>query len=167
MAQTVAVRERGQRVVYSFDDLMLYHGGRSPAGVAHAFKVMERAFALIDPDACPKRRAIEIRTAFGGPGARDAFEMVTRAVTGDRYTVDAALTRPELGRARERFVFEVGCAGRTATLRLREGFVTGEFVDLARTEPRTPDQERRLDAMKDDMARRVMAAAAADVYDAG
>jgi hypothetical protein len=36
------------------------------------------------------RREIGFETAFGGPGARDAFEMITRAVTGDRFPIDAA-----------------------------------------------------------------------------
>src|SRR5882724_8055341 len=34
---------------------------------------------------------ITIESAFGGGGARDAFEMVTRAVTGGRFRYDADL----------------------------------------------------------------------------
>ena len=36
-----------------------------------------------------------MHTAFGGPGARDAFALVTRAVTEGRYDVDASLARPK------------------------------------------------------------------------
>jgi hypothetical protein len=43
--------------------------------------------------------------------------------------------------------------------------VTEEFIDLARTEERTADQERRLDALKVDMADRLMARRASEVYD--
>ena len=78
-----------------------------------------------------------MRTAFGGPGARDAFELVTRAATEGRYEIDAALTRPELGRARQRFVFALGYAGRTVWLTLNEGFVSLEFVELAGLTDRT------------------------------
>ena len=53
------------------------------------------------------------------------------------------------------------------TLELREGFVTDEFIDLARTDPRSADQERRLDVLKREMAERVMARPAAEVYDGG
>jgi hypothetical protein len=53
-----------------------------------------------------------------------------------------------------------------ATLALREGFVTDEFVDLARTEQRSAAQERRLDVLKAEMAERVMARPAGAVYDA-
>ncbi len=45
-----AVDERGRNAsTFTFDDLMRYHGPRSPAGVAIAFKVMARAFALLSP----------------------------------------------------------------------------------------------------------------------
>ncbi len=166
MTSTIEVLDHGRLIAFSFEDIMRYHGPGSPGGVAHAFKVLERALPLLDPDGPCQRREIVVETAFGGPGARDAFEMVTRAVTGDRFRVDAALARPERGRALERFVFRLGYRERSATLALREGFVTDEFIDLARTEERTTDQEQRLDALKREMADRVMARPAGEVYDA-
>jgi hypothetical protein len=166
MADTIEVVDRGERLSFSFADVMKYHGPGSPGGAAHAFKVLERALPLLDPDGPCERREIVIETAFGGPGARDAFEMVTRAVTGDRFRVDRALARPERGRALEAFVFRLSHRDRSATLTVREGFVTDEFIDLARTEDRDDDQERRLDALKRDMAERVLAHPASEVYDA-
>jgi hypothetical protein len=160
----LAVLDDGRPVTLSFAEAMAYHGGGSPGGVAHAFKVMERAFPLLDPDGPVERREITIETAFGGPGARDAFELVTRAVTGERYRVDPALARPDLGRARERFVFRLGYRGRTVTLLVREGYVTDEFMALARRDKRGPDEECRLEVLKREMAGRVMAGAASAVY---
>lgn len=159
------VLEKGRTLSFSFEDLMRYHGPGSPGGVAHAFKVMERAFALLQDGGPPERREITVATAFGGPGARDAFEMVTRAVTGERYVLDPALERPERGTALERFVFRVGYRGRSVTLAVREGFVSDEFIALARKE-RDAGEEARLDLLKQEMAGRVMAGPAADVYDA-
>ncbi len=166
MADTIEVVERGARISFAFADLLKYHGPGSPGGAAHAFKVLERALPLLDPDGPCERREIVVETAFGGPGARDAFEMVTRAVTGDRFRVDAALARPERGRALEAFVFRLGYRDRSATLTVREGFVTDEFIDLARAERRDAGQERRLDTLKSEMAARVLAHAAGEVYDA-
>jgi hypothetical protein len=165
-AGTVAVVDQGQRIVFSFGDLMRYHGPGSPGGVAHAFKVMERAFPLLDPDGAPERRDITVETAFGGPGARDAFECVTRAVTEGRFMVDATLARPERGGALERFVFRLGYRGRTVTLTVREGYVTEEFVGLARKDGRSAPETARLEVLKREMAERVMGSAAEDVYDA-
>ena len=82
-----------------------------------------------------------MRTAFRGPGARDGFEAVTRGVTEGRYTVDRSLLRSDRGRLLEDFVFEVAIGDRAATVLLRDGFVTDEFIDLARTEGRTAEQE--------------------------
>jgi hypothetical protein len=166
MADTIEVVERGARISFSFADVLKYHGPGSPGGAAHAFKVLARALPLLDPDGPRERREIAIETAFGGPGARDAFEMVTRAVTGDRFRVDPALARPEHGRGLEAFVFRLTYRDRSATLTVREGFVTDGFIDLARTERRDADQERRLDALKREMADRVLARAASEVYDA-
>jgi hypothetical protein len=160
------VVDRGRRIGFTFDDLMRYHGPGSPAGVAHAFKVMERALPLLDADRPVERREVVVTTAFGGPGARDAFEMVMRAVTEGRYTVDPALARPERGRTLERFVFRLTYRGRSVTLAVRAGFVPEELIDLARRDRRSADEERRLDAVKRETAALVMAAAAEDVYDA-
>ena len=162
----IEVVDHGQRIAYSLEDLMKYHGPGSPGGVAHAFKVLERGLPLLEPAGLCERREIVVETAFEGPGARDAFEMITRAVTGDRYRIDPALARPQRGRALERFVFRITYRERSVTLVLRDGFVTDEFIDLARTQQRTADQEQRLDTLKREMANRVMARPARDVYDA-
>ena len=165
MTTTIAVLDGGTRIDFTFADLMRYHGPGSPGGVAQSFKVMERAFALLSADEPPQRRELTIRTAFGGPGARDGFEAVTRAVTQERFVLDPELARPERGRELERFVFEVGYRGDTVTLQLREGFVTPEFIDLARAEHRSDEQKARLEVLKAQMAERVMGCDAADVYD--
>lgn len=160
----VEVTERGRTLAFSFEDVLKYHGGGSPGGVAIAFKALERALPLLDPAGPPERREISIDTPFTGPGARDAFECVTRAVTGDRYWIDPALERPDLGRAREQFVFRLTYRDNTVTLTLRDGFVTDEFIDLARAD-RDAAQEERMDALKADLAERVMSAG--EVFDVG
>jgi hypothetical protein len=43
--------------------------------------------------------------------------------------------------------------------------VTDEFIELARREGRSAEEEVRLDLLKREMADRVMAAAAGDVYE--
>lgn len=165
MTSVIEVVELGQPMAFSYDDMLRYHGPGSPGGVAHAFKVLERGLPLLDPDGPCERRELVVETAFGGPGARDGFELVTRAVTGNRFRVDSALARPERGRTLERFVFRLDYRERRTTLVLREGFVTEEFIDLARADARTPDQERRLDGLKREMAARLLARPADEVYD--
>ena len=164
-SKAIVVLERGRELAFSFDEMLRYNGHGSPGGVAHAFKVLARALALLEPSGRVERREVVIETAFGGPGARDAFELVTRAVSDGRYSVDPSLTRPEHGRTRERFVFRLHYRGRTVTLALREGFVSDEFLDLAGRDERSAEEEQRLTRMKAEMAERVMSVAAEAVYD--
>ncbi len=164
--EQIVVQDGARRCGFGFDAMLDYHGGGSPAGVAHAFKIMERAFPLLSEDSPPERRQLSLRTAFAGPGARDAFELVTRAVTGDRYQLDASLGRPERGATMERFVFVVAYRDRELTLSVRDGFVPDELIELARVPDRDTEQEARFAVVKAEAAELVMAHSAAEVYDA-
>lgn len=165
MINAIEVTDQGGTLVFTFEDLMRYHGPGSPGGVAHALKVLELVLPMLEPGGLAERREIEVQTAFAGPGARDAFEMATRAVTEGRYVVDDALARPELGPMRERFVFRLGYRGRSVTAVLREGYVGEEFITLARTDPRTESQENRLTVLKREMAELLLTTPATEVYD--
>src|ERR1700684_1983565 len=112
MDETILVQELGQLLEFSYTDMLCYAGPHSPAGVASAFKVMQRAFAALSGNQPPQRRSIVIRTAFEGPGARDGFEAVTRAFTDGRYTVDPAMARPDRGRLVQKFVLHVTTCAR-------------------------------------------------------
>jgi hypothetical protein len=162
---TLKVMEDGRPLDYTFADLMHYHGFGFPGGVAHAFKVMERALPLLAAGERPERREIAIRTAFRGPGGRDAFEMVTRALTEGRYSVEAALAQPERGETLKGYVFILTYRGTEVRLRIREGHVRDEFIALARKTDRTPDEEQRLTELKQEMADRLLALPATEIYE--
>ena len=162
------VLDQGTLLRFGVSDLMRYHGPTAPGGVAHAYAVMARAFGLLSPDSPPQRRDIHLATAFPGPGARDGFELVTRAVTENRYRVEPALARPERGRTLERYVFVFTYREHTLTLILRDdGYVTEEFIELSRVSQRTPAQERHLTRLKRQMADRLLAAPTEQVYQPG
>ena len=63
MTSTIEVAERGRPIAFSCEDMLRYHGPGSPGGVAHAFKVLERALPLLDPDGLCERREIVEETA--------------------------------------------------------------------------------------------------------
>lgn len=165
MSSELSVVEGGTPLVYMFDDLMKYHGPDAPGGVAHAFTVLQRALPLLGDGAPVERREVEIATAHRGPGVRDAFEMVTRAVTGGRYVVDPALARPDRGNTLADYVFRLTYRGRTVTLQVREGFVADEFIELVNTPGRTDAEEARLVVLKREMTDRLLAVPATEVYD--
>ena len=159
------VVDQGRVLSFGLDDLNRYHGPEAPGGVAHGFVVMCRAWPLLCPEGPPERRAIRLDTAFPGPGVRDAVELVTRAVTGQRYLVDPALGRPDRGATLERYVFRFGYRDKTVTLLIRPGFVTDEFIALSRTPGRTDAQEAHLTVLKQEMADRLLSVPADQVYD--
>jgi hypothetical protein len=163
MDQTILVQELGQHLEFSYTDMLCYAGPYSPAGVAIAMKVMQRAFAALSPNHPPQRRSVVIRTPLVESGVRDGFESVTRAVTDGRYAVDSALTRPDRGRLMQSFVFQVSLAGRTATLLLRPGFITAEYVEFGSKVERTQAEEAHFDQIKAVLAQRALTTPAEDV----
>ena len=165
MIDFIVVNEDGRPLTFSVEDLNRYHGFGFPGGVAHAFKVMQRALPLLSPDAPVERREITIRTPFKGAGARDAFEMVTRATTEGRYTIDDALLALERGEILKGYVFVLGYRGKSVKLVIREGIVREEFILLGRKPDRTPEEDVRLAGLKQDMAERLLRLPADEVYD--
>ena len=165
MTGTIDVLDMGRLLSFSIDEMLNYSGPGSPGGVAQAFKMLERALPLLDPAGPPQRRQLFVRTAFAGPGARDAIELVTRAATEDRYVVDPALGLAQRGPTLEPFVFRIAYREAVVTLAVCEGIVSDEFVALARNEGRSPSQEERLDRLKLEMFDQVMGLPAEQVYD--
>ncbi len=165
MANSIEVQEQGAVVAFSFQEMLRYSGPGSPGGVALGLRMMERAFALLEPDAVVERREVVVHTAFRGPGARDACELVTRGLTEGRYVVDPALERPERGHALRTFAFRVSYRNRTTSLLLREGFVTDEFVRLAQSADLTSEEQEHFVNMKQALADQLMASNGLDVFD--
>ena len=164
---TLVVRDEGESISISFDDLLKYHGRSSIAGVAHAFKAMERAFPLLSPGEPPERNDITVESGFPGGGARDAFEMVTRAVTGDRYRLTsqpAGVEAPEAPGGH--FFFRLGYRGTVVDLVARAYLIPEEFLELACREAPTPAEAVRARQLKEEMAKRLLGLPADEVYDA-
>ena len=164
---TLVVLDEGEAITLSFDDLLKYHGRSSIAGVAHAFKAMERAFPLLSPTGPPDRSEITVESGFPGGGARDGFEMVTRAVTCDRYQL---ATEPPEAEAPEapggHFFFRLGYRGTVVELVARADLIPEDFVEVACREAPTEAEAARAQQLKEEMAERLLSLPADQVYDA-
>lgn len=156
MGDVIEVHDQGHVVAFTFPEMLRYSGPGSPGGVALGFKVMELAFALLEPDGLVERREVTIDSAFRGPGVRDACELVTRGLTDGRYVVDPALERPERGHALSTFAFRVGYRGRHVPLLVADGVITDEFVRLAQSPNLTPVESARFTALKQALADQLM-----------
>lgn len=166
-APFIAVTEAGSELRFGFDDLMRYHGPGFPGGVAHAFQAMRAGFALLS-DSPPERRRLAVVTAFTGPGGRDAVEMVTRALTDGRMTVDRSLGGA--GNVIEAppgpYLWRFGLGPRWVEVTIRPGHVRPEFIALGSKSGRSPEEEERLTFLKGEMAGRLIALAPHEVYEA-
>jgi hypothetical protein len=163
----LVVLDQGESISISFDDLLKYHGTSSIGGVAHAFKAMERGFPLLSPGQPPERYDITVESGFPGGGARDAFEMVTRAVTGDRY--ELASEPPAAGAPEApggHFFFRLGYRGTVVELVLRAGLVPDDFLEVACRDAPTAVEADRARQLKQEMAERLLSLPADEVYDA-
>ncbi|WP_169194050.1 hypothetical protein [Devosia sp. MC1541] len=164
-AATLTVLENGKPLTYTYADLMAYHGHGFPGGVAHGFKVLERSLPLMANGAIPERREISFRTSFGGPGGRDALEMVTRCLTENRLSIEPDLAQTERGDTMARYVWLVSYRGTTVSVRIREGIVRDEFIALGKKANRTDDENARLEYLKSEMAERILSLPATEVYE--
>jgi hypothetical protein len=161
------VTDEGEPISITFDDLLKYHGRSSIAGVAHAFKAMERGLPLLSQGGPPERYNITVESGFPGGGARDAFEMVTRAVTGDRYGPASGPAPAEAPEAPGgHFFFRLGYRGTIVELVARAGLVPEDFVQVACRENPTPEEAARAQRLKEEMAERLLGLPADEVYDA-
>lgn len=168
MMDSIDVLEQGTLLSYRLEEMRNYSGPGYPGGVAHAFQVMRRAFPLLDDGRPLERREITLVTAFPGFGARDAFELVTRCVTDGRYLADKYL--PEAANALEspcgRYYFRFSYRGTGVAVTIRPRHIRDEYMQLAKKENRTPEEEQALLTMKKEMAERLLNSRAEDVYDA-
>lgn len=162
---TITVREAGKDITFSFDELMKYHGPGFPGGVVHALKAMQAAFPLLGDEPL-ERREITLLTAFAGPGGRDAIEMVTRAVTSDRFTVDRSLGGKDVfSEPPGPYLWRFGYRGRTVEATIRPGHIREEFVELGRKPDKTPEETARHTALKYEMSGRLLPLDASEIYE--
>lgn len=163
MTETITVLDGGRPLAFTHADLSRYHGFNAPGGVVQALKIMARGFALLGP---VERRGVTVTTPFTGDGVRDSFELVTRAVTGGRYVIDAALVLSDAPPTQAPFVFHLSHGGRTVRLTIRTGMVRDAFMAMARKPERSATEEVAFMAMKQEMADRLLPLPPEAVYDA-
>ncbi|AQZ51373.1 hypothetical protein [Martelella mediterranea] len=164
MHDTITVCENGRELTFSFGMIMAYHGGGFPGGVVHGLKAMQAAFPLLDERPL-ERREISILTAFTGPGGRDALEMVTRALTENRLAVFRPLGGKDvISDPPGPYVFRFAYRGKVAEAVIKPGHVREEFVRLGGKAHKSADETARHEALKAEMAERLLPLAADEIY---
>ena len=80
------------------------------------------------------RNDITVETAFGGPGARDAVEMVTRAVSREAFALVSDKQPDEniAEAAKGAYWYKITARGRAVELGLKQDILPKDFIRLRR-----------------------------------
>ena len=121
-------------LIFSFDDLVKFHGTKSICGLTVSFKVMEAAWQEIWSASPPRREYLSVASGFPGPGTRDGFEMVTRAVSRDTYRVipDAKPGPLVSEAAKGAYFFQLSDGNHIIELGLKPGMLPKDFIPRRR-----------------------------------
>jgi len=131
---TLSVLDQSEVIEMTFDDLKKFHGVKSICGLTVSFKVMQAAWDALASGAPIPRDELSVATAFPGPGARDGFEMVMRAVTREKYWIekDVAPSDKIAEAAKGAYFFRITGNGQVVALGLKPEVVPSDFVPLRR-----------------------------------
>lgn len=169
----IQVRDQQDILGFRFDDLVKYHGRFNIGGVAMAFRVLAEGFARLSPDAVPERSQIAFKSGLGekGTGVIDAVEMVTRAKTRGRLTLEQTWLADKPGPAtpdsRGKYYFELTVDDKQLGFELRSGLIPAEFIELTRklhAETITEHEQQRLRQIKEYLALTILAAPFSDLF---
>ncbi|WP_245325209.1 hypothetical protein [Bradyrhizobium sp. CCH5-F6] len=154
----ITIMAEEEPVEIGFPMVAAYHGQSALAMAAIVFQAQRAAFAVLSPGKIPARRDISIVSGHPGPGVRDAFEFVTRAVTRGAYSVDRTLSEARLVPGHDiSYSFRITLGERTVEMALRPGVLPERFFELVFAKDRTTAQERELSALKRSIAEDVLA----------
>jgi hypothetical protein len=129
---TIYIRDGKELLEIDFTEVRKYHGNLALMAVAVGFRALQAAFQeLYGDDDAPQRKEISILSGHGGPGFRDAFEFVTRAVTRGAYTVDVNYPQSQYDPHRAQgYVYVISSTdGRSVEVSLKDGFLPLAFYD--------------------------------------
>lgn len=128
--RTLSIADQDGPLEIGFEDLKKFHGTRSICGLSVGFTILSAAWPHLSAGQPLPRDTIEIETGFPGPGARDAFEMVTRAVSREAYHIRTGISPgPQIAEAAKgAYWFRVSSGGKAVEFGLKPEVVPAEFV---------------------------------------
>lgn len=171
MNDKIIIKDRQDTIAIGFEDIEKYHGQAAIAMVAITFKALLAALAALAPDEPPRRDDISITSGHPGPGVRDTFEMVTRAVTRNAYTVDTTRLQARWSPHTEAsygWDIKLASANKHVEINLKDGVLPARFFELqdrARRKVATADDEQELVALKRKIVDQVLPKNASELFD--
>ncbi|HEY2495294.1 MAG TPA: FmdE family protein [Paenibacillus sp.] len=165
----IHIRDRQDILEIGFSDICKYHGGIALMAVAVGYRSLQAAFKELFDDEIPERGAISICSGHGGPGFRDAFEFVTRAVTRGAYQVDTAYPAGQYDPYRpQAYAFLITSeTGASVEIVLNENFLPMTFYDYlkkGREETMTQEDVATFDKLKRVLAEQALSTPLGELF---
>jgi hypothetical protein len=150
-----------------FDMVAAYHGQSALAMLAVTFQALRLILPALSPQRPLRRSEISVISGHPGPGVRDAFEFVTRAVTRGVYTVDRSLPHARLCPGADMsYSWRISAGEQTVGVALRQGAVPERFFELiGRGAARSDAENVELSALKRSVAADVLATSPDALFD--
>ena len=153
--QTLEIADHGRSCRTDYAGLVAYHGSGALFGATVAYRALQLAAKVLSNRGLWDRKDLTIISSHPGPGVTDAIEFVTRCVSRGRYEVANSGAGCGTGM---RFEWQIGDGARTLLLKLREGFVSQRFFELAErtsTGIASADEQQALEDLKLDLSARL------------
>lgn len=158
---TICIRDRKEVLELSIHDVRKYHGSLALMAIGVGFRVLQAGIQELYGDEIPERKDISILSGHAGPGFRDVFEFVTRAVTRGAYQVDVEYPVSQFDPHRSQsYAYVISTAdGRSVEVSLREDFLPQAFYDFlkkGRENTMTEQDEQDVEQLKLDLFERAL-----------
>jgi hypothetical protein len=156
---TITVMGEEDPIEIAFEAVAAYHGQGALAMLAVTFRAIEVGLKALSPDRPAKRSDITVVSGHPGPGVRDSFEFVTRAVTRGVYTVNRSLPDARLMPTADlSYSFHLMLGGKTAEIAVRTDALPARFFALTFNPHRTPEEDAEARRLRKSIAVDVLAA---------
>ena len=129
--RAIKIYDRNDILEITWDDIKKYHGFGAYMAIGVAYRVVEEGLLELYGDEIPRREDISILSGHGGPGFRDVFEFVTRALTRGEYTIDVNYPKAQYDPYRAQayaYVFSKK-NGESVEVLLKDDFLPPVFYD--------------------------------------
>ncbi len=131
---SLTVAEAEKPIVFNIQEAFNFHGYDAVGGVVLAFRLLQRAIALLScENELIERRMLTLFTAFPGSGAKDCFELVTRMVSDHRFMLDIDYEHEDVQHGIVgSFYFRFSYQGKTVALAPVEGQPSERFLTIGK-----------------------------------
>ncbi len=127
----IKIMDRNEELALHFKELRNYHGNLALMAIGAGFRVLQAGLQALYKEQMPDRSKISIVSGHAGPGFRDAFEYITRAVTRGAYTINTSYPAAQYDPHREQsYAFLISDeAGGAVEVILKPDFLPAVFYD--------------------------------------